>query len=361
LGTEILSGIMSSNRTLTNRVDGAGTDYIIEGTFYVDGNALLTVEPGVKISFTGVDGWIVVGENAGLRMVGTASAPIVLTGPPNNSNTGAWGGIEYNSSRADNLMEYVLVENAGSNDNYAAVNVNYDGKLSIKNSSITGSAGTGLYVWGDLSAFESNVISGCEGSPLILDHIDNAPKLDGASELSDNDSPYAEIAYGFSDYQSTDMVLNKLSVPYLFRSGVYFERKLTIAAGTTLLFDNNTFFEFESAATLIANGTEAQPITFGHVDGTAGAWQGLFIDSNLANSMQYCVVEHGGSYYASPANISVNSGAKLSLQSCTLANTTGYGAVIYNDCIITATSVTFSECESGNVYNSDEDTVNDTF
>ena len=68
-GTETLTGTMSQNRTLANRNDGI--DYIIDDMFFVDGNALLTGEAGVKIAFTGIYTGINVGANAGLKMIGT--------------------------------------------------------------------------------------------------------------------------------------------------------------------------------------------------------------------------------------------------------------------------------------------------
>ena len=90
-----VSGSISANTTWPDR--GAGVDYIVDGHFYVEGNALLTIEPGVTIMFSGVDGAIIVEENAGLRMVGTADNPITLTGPTNNQNPGAWDRVEVTS------------------------------------------------------------------------------------------------------------------------------------------------------------------------------------------------------------------------------------------------------------------------
>ncbi|MDX9727468.1 MAG: DUF5018 domain-containing protein [Bacteroidales bacterium] len=357
LGIETLSGSMTANRTLTDRVPGDATDYIIDGTFHVSGNALLTVNPGVVIRFTGVDGWIVVDENAGLKMVGTAANPIVLTGPVNNNNKGAWGGIEYNSSRADNQMEYVSVINAGSGDYDAAVDVEYDARLSIKNSLISGSGGDGLHVMGDLAAFSNNVITGCEKAPVVFENLDPVSSLDEVSQLTGNGNSWVEISYGFRDIQTVDLSLKKLTVPYLFKSGIYFERKITIAPGTSILFDNGAFLEVESTGTLIANGTSELPISFSHVDGTEGAWQGIFLYSSLANSMQHCIVEHGGSYYYYPCNLVIGEDSRLTIHNCNIRNSSGYGVIRFNSGTINSSSLTFSNCDLGNVYNFDEDVI----
>ncbi len=360
LGIETLSGSMTANRTLTDRVPGDAADYIIDGAFYVSGNALLTINPGVVIRFTGVDGWIVVEENAGLKMVGTATNPIVLTGPVNNNNKGAWGGVEYNSSRADNQMEYVSVINAGSGTYDAAVDVEYDARLSIKNSLISGSGGNGLHVMGNLAAFSNNLITGCEKAPVVFENIDMVSILDEASQLTGNNDSWVEISYGFRDVQTADISLKKLTVPYLIRSGVYFGRKFTLAPGTSFLFDNDAFIEIESTGTLIANGTSELPISFSHMDGTEGAWQGIFIYSALTNSMQHCIIEHGGSYYFYPSNLVIGEDSRVTIQNCTLRNTPGYGVIRFNNGTITSSSVTFSNCDLGNVYNPDEDVVSGT-
>ena len=357
LGIETLSGTMSSNRTLTDRFQGDATDYVIDGTFYVSGNALLTIDPGVKIRFTGTNGWIVVEDNAGLKMVGTAALPIVLTGPVNNNNKGAWGGVEYHSNRADNLMEYVSIINAGSGNYDAAVDIEADAKLSVKHVNITNSGNAGISVYGQLAAFENNTITGCESVPVYIEHIEMAYKVDETSLLTGNADDFVEIGYGFNNSQTVDLSLKKLSVPYLISNGIYFDKKLTLAAGTTIAFDFDSFFVFENLSTLIANGTATLPIKFTSKDGTEGSWQGIFFNSTMSNSMQYCVVEHGGSYSPEPANIIIGSGSKLSISNSTIKNTTGYGVIRYDAGTISASNNSFSNCDLGNVYNGDEDAV----
>ena len=157
-----VSGSISANTTWPDR--GVAVDYIIDGRFWVEGNALLTIEPGVTIMFTGVDGGISVGENAGLRMVGTADKPIVLTGPANNPNKGSWSYVWVNSNRADNQFEYVTFNNGGSE---AAV-IDVPGKLSMKHCTINGALGNGLNASGTLSAFENNTIKNVDQFPVAL-------------------------------------------------------------------------------------------------------------------------------------------------------------------------------------------------
>ncbi|HPT22695.1 MAG TPA: DUF5018 domain-containing protein [Bacteroidales bacterium] len=355
---QTLSGSMTANRTLTDRIPGDAIDYIIDGAFYVEGNALLTIDPGVKIAFTGTNGWITVTENAGLKMVGTLAKPIILTGPVNNTNKGSWGGVEFQSNRADNLMEFVQISYAGSSEQYGAVHISPDAKLSIKNCLIEKSASHGLWVDGTISAFANNTIKDCEKAPVFAADIREAAKIDAASVFANNMLPYVIVNYGFhgSD-QSADLTLKKIAIPYLFKSGVWVVKKLTVEPGATLLFDDASFIEVQNIGTLNASGTSELPITFKHVNGTAGGWQGIFIETATDNKLAYCVIENGGSYINSNCNVYLGSSAKLSVSNTVIRKTTGYGFMYYDNSVITASNVTFTECSLGNVYNVDTDAV----
>lgn len=140
--TEI-SGYIDANTTWPDL--GLPVDYIINGKMNINGNTLLTIEPSVTIMFTGTNGAIEVGENAGLRMVGTADKPIKFVGPANNPNKGSWQQIRLNSKRADNVWEYVEFINGGSDDYVWNAVIDLQGaKVSMKNCTIDGSLGYGI-------------------------------------------------------------------------------------------------------------------------------------------------------------------------------------------------------------------------
>ena len=130
-----IGGSMSENTTLKDL--GLPIDYIVDGELSLNGNALVTIEPGVCIAFKSADGCIRVGENAGISMVGTEDKPIVLRGPINNNNPGSWKWVDIYSARNDNRMEYVEFLNGGSDANYGVVLVEDDAKLSMITTTIT--------------------------------------------------------------------------------------------------------------------------------------------------------------------------------------------------------------------------------
>jgi len=180
-----LNGTLTENTTLLNRNDAI--DYIIDGGLYVEGNALLTIEPGVKIIFTNTSGYLQIGENCGIRAVGTAEKPIIFDGPVTNNNPGAWGGISVRSQRNDNEFQYVIINNAGANSN-VALDIAGSAKLKMSNTKITNSATTGLYLehQASLPLFKNNEISNCGEFPILLNNIKQAENFDLTSIFLNN-------------------------------------------------------------------------------------------------------------------------------------------------------------------------------
>jgi hypothetical protein len=104
---------------------------------------------------------------------------------------------------------------------------------------------------------------------------------------------------------------------------------LTIQPGTVIKFSAGASLSIGdgSNATLIANGTAAKPIIFtsGALAPAAGAWKGLFFDSNTLNnsSLSYCNIQYAGSNTNYGAlNID---GCDLSISNCTISMSGSYG------------------------------------
>ncbi len=353
---EILSGTMSSNRTLADR--GNGIDYIIDGTFYVQGNALLTVEPGVKIAFTGVNGAMDIGENAGIKMIGTSTKPILFTGPVNNQNIGSWGYIDIRSNRADNKMEYVQFINGGSDDNWGVVNVLNGARLAFDHSIISGSANHGLFVDSDaqLSSFSGNLIEKCELYPLWIYDIGQVSQLDGTSSLeNENTYPFVYIEDGSIE---TNLTIKKLTVPYLLHEvNVY--KTLTVNAGVQCMFRSvGSHMDVRDEGKLVVEGTSADKVTFTRVTDGAFHWQGLSILTDNGSELNNCIIEYGGEEYS---NLYIDYDAGVTLTNVEIKYSKNYGTWLFNESHVTASSVTFTDCANGNIYNESEDVVTTSF
>lgn len=348
---ETLSGSMSANRTLANRNNSI--DYIIGDPLFLEGNALLTVEAGVTIAFAGVGSYITVGENAGLKMVGTAADPIILTGPVNNPNKGSWSGITYYSDRADNILEYVEIRNGGSDDDNGTVIISSQASLAVRNTLLYGSTGYGFEVNGELREFSNNTVRDCEKAPVVASDIKRVEAMDATSTFTNNKKNYVWILWG-----TAEEILNihKLTIPYFLEGGLYTEKNVTIQAGVQLLFNATTTLSVYETTKLIAEGTASDPILFSCIDKEPGAWAGIYLHSSLSNVMAYCTVEYGG---FGNDGYNIDCYGKLAISNCIIRNSSNYGFIIYDSSEITASNVVFNNCAGGNVYNWDTGEVSD--
>jgi len=353
--TETLSGLLSSNRTLINRNNHI--DYIIDGEFAVEGNALLTVAPGVKIVFTGIYSGIVVRENAGLKLQGTPSDPIILTGPVNNNNKGAWAGIRYTSNRADNIIEHAQIINAGTWISEAAVYVEAGGSVSIKNTLISGSAEYGILQWGGrISEFSNNTVADCNKAPIYVNHVELVANLNNTNSFTNNGNQHVLIQVSYSP--ESDFTLKQIAVPYYFSDGLSIDKTFNIEAGTHLLMGANAEINVYEGGRLNANGNTQNPVQIKGALDEAGYWRGIILSSNRDNTFNYCMIRNAGSdSWWITAAIHMYAGTRLSIHNSAISKSRTYGVLFDHDCIINHSNVAFSDCAMGNVYDAPNERV----
>ena len=337
---------------------GLPVDYVVSGTLYVKGNALLTIEPGVTIMFDGNDGGLTVEENAGISMVGTPDKPIVFTGPTNNPNNGSWNYIRVQSTRNDNRLEHVQFIRGGSDDywdEHAVVRIT--GKVHMNNCLIDGGLRCGLFVSGDFYSFENNVIKNVPSYPVWID--DNAPLY----SLGSNNT---YIANGknmiYVDLTSVDIddhvTLKRMSVPYYFPHGydIYGAFKYTIEPGVTMLIGSANNIDVNAETTFIANGTIDAPITIRGLEDEPGYWEGIYYNSQKAQSIMNYVNISGGGYndsWTNRFNLQISNDARLTITNCVISNSQYYGIELDSPSVmerITHSNNIFLNCQGGNVY-----------
>lgn len=365
-----LSGSISDNRTLSDL--GLAVDYLVDGTLWLEGNAMLTIEPGVTIMFTGSNGGIVVGENQGIRMLGTAAKPIVLCGPTNNTNKGSWDRVIISSARADNAFEYVQFLNGGSGENVVSVN----GKLSMKHCTINGSLRNGVDVSGELTAFEGNAINNCNEYPLII-NIAKFPQLGSGNTYSGNTK---NMIYGdglWLDEENTTYQYNPQTIPFYMSDGVIVDAHATlkIAAGVEMVFPYDKTLDIYDGCLLQIEGTSGNPVRLHGETNDAGSWNGLILGSSRSTSggtqlsnviITGAGVEDGGAIYC-------NEDTYASLSNITIQNSGSYGMNIaipydwdneafdFSGYHVTVSGLQFSNCESGNIFERNTEEVYDNF
>ena len=344
------SGSIDANTTWPDL--GLPVDYVIDGWIYIDGNALLTIEPGVTIMFSHEGDGFDVGSDAGLRMVGTAEKPIRLINAQNNPNPGAWDGIVIGSSRNDNKFEYVELVNAGSSDNVIRV----DGKLSMKNCTIDGALhnGVALSTDGQFTAFENNTIKNCAGYPLWLGYPEKANNLGSGNVYANNANNMIVIDYPWLYFDAT---FTNQGVPYFISDGLSVEdnKKMTVDAGVEFVFEYDYDFAVGGDARIEVNGTASQPVIF-RGKTSEDLWGGMHIYSNrTGNVINYAKVMNCGmdSDWGRRACLFIGSEAKLTLTNNVFGPSAYTGVAIENISNwgnVTHSGNTFVECGMENVF-----------
>lgn len=339
---------------------GLDVDYIVDGWINIEGNALLTIEPGVTIMFTGENGGMTVHENAGLRMVGTADKPIKFVGPLNNPNNGSWNRIVIESKRNDNVWEYVQFLRGGSSDYVWEGVVDIQGaKLAMRNCTIDGSLGYGidLEYEAHFTAFEGNTIKNCAQYPIVSED------WDGLLDLT-ADNTFLSNGHNFIDARCRDIhmedhtTVKAMPIPYYLESGLYFDGgyKLTIEPGSQFYMRSGQNVQMDANSTLIADGTAEKPIVFRGMEDEDSYWYGIkYSSTKQASVMNYCTVIncgedtegfHGGC-------ICIYNNSRLTLTNCTIGKSLHYGITLDDVELlgrINHSNNTFVNCAGGNVW-----------
>lgn len=131
-----------------------GVPYRITRGLRIEGDStqpgVLDVAPGVRIEVVGRAGAIEVGRTAGaLRAIGTPDAPIVFTAA-DAPDSGAWAGIELFDGTVDSetVLENAVIEWGGGLNSIANLTIT-DANPTLTDVHIAGSAGWGIYLYGD--------------------------------------------------------------------------------------------------------------------------------------------------------------------------------------------------------------------
>ena len=293
-----IDGSISANTTWPDL--GLPVDYIIDGYCYIEGNAMLTIEPGVTIMFTGVDGAIVVEENAGIHMVGTPDKHIRLVNATNNNNHGAWNYFHLTSNRTDNVMEYVDFINGGSNNSGEVLLV--DGTLSMKHCLIDGSRGKGMYVRGTLTAFENNTIKNCESYPIGISEAIHVNQLGTGNTYTSNTKNMIWFDHYWIDYDTPNrtFTFTNQGIPYHITEGMHVDENNTMVvnAGCEFVFAYDKDFVVNDGCLIKVNGTASQPVKFRGESNEAGSWEGIEIattrSTNGGSNLTACIIDGAG-------------------------------------------------------------------
>jgi hypothetical protein len=344
--------------------------FVVSEDVFVSNQAFLKVSPGVTLKFE-KDVALHVKSDGTLDAAGTSAKPILMTGT--KSIRGHWGGVQFdNSASPSNVLDYVIIEYAGSEEILdagarplrAGLDLNssgYEVRVRIQHTTLRQSSGYGLHVASEavLPGFAHNELTdNASGAAYV--YAPAVHQLTGSSSYDGNDEDFVFVngAYEFGQDARTWQTLD---VPYRVDGVFILETQLTLSAGTTLEFTEESWIDVEGdRAGITAIGTEEAPIVFTGVTKEPGGWGGLYLTNTddedpgePRSQLEYVTVEYGGSneFLDDDAatvrgNITLDSSGwppAISLRHSTIAHSLGYGVWLDCTAFFNASDNTYSD------------------
>jgi hypothetical protein len=307
-------GVVTTDMTLTRGC----SPYAIDQQIRVEGNATLTIEPGVTMMFK-KDVELTIAYNGAGRLVavGTAALPIVMTSSAAIPAAGDWAGIRfYGEASTGNQLSYVTLDDCGKPNGGCIVGLTgvTPGALTIDHVTIdhVGAGADGIAEKGTDLAFK---ITNTTFKPGAIATGNFAIYLDAGSFAgigAGNVFNSAIIDVDGGTVKSTSSWINP-ATPIVVTSTIRVEGAtspiLTLAPGTTMQFDTDValWIGYSGAGQLIAEGTAVAPIvmTSKAVTPGPGDWAGVQLWDGTANGtklaytkLDYCGGANSGCIHA---------------------------------------------------------------
>lgn len=315
-------------------------DYVVPNGRNISGH-LLTIEPGVRAAF-GPEAVLLIGSTAGIKAVGTAEEPIVLTGI--EPERGHWGALRLDATRhTENRIEHVTIEYGGT--------ANLSGSITQGNLLLTGDAETTLR---NVTVRESSSFGlSMDHSAALRNHGENtftrnaagpahvnasqAHFLDATSSADGNDVDFVSVDADDIETAVTwvpmgdGYLIEQESSRYAFnvRGADAF---LTLEPGVRIVFQEDMGMTVAAGAGIAARGTQADPVVLTAEQPTRGFWRGFrVLSANAQNQFDHVIVEYGGGDTSSgslqPGNVFLDQDAAITITNSTLREGAGYGLV----------------------------------
>ncbi len=337
--TIIIDGNINSDTVWENIFnDPARPDYRVTANVAI--NAELTIMPGVYVEIV-EDRFITVTSNGLLKAVGTSNNKIKLTSA-NIAGNIKWGGLIIESSNIQNELNHVEISYGGNSrlffvnsaNQFGNIGITSSGKLQIRNSLISNSAGQGIYVTSNgLEAFENNTFENNVDYAISIP-FNQVGKIDGNSNIQNNGSENYVRIFGSTMTTNQEMVELLNDQSYLVTGNIALEGELDIFEGVKMEFDQDVLFQVASTGLLRANGTSSNKVVLTSSNIAGGLyWRGIeLISANNQNELNHVEVSYGGEsrvFFEGSANRFANLGirptGKISINNCLFSNGKGEG------------------------------------
>lgn len=311
-----------------------GVPFVAESGFDVQtdtGSAHLTIAAGVSL-LVGDSAVISVGNNGGLTLAGTETAPILVDSSKGTPAAGDWSYIEIYSSSVDayNDFDYAMIAHGGGST-YGAIWVDDEASVAITNCDIYENADFGILAWpgGELRDFTGNA---------LYDNAHGALKL-GANSVDDlgigfygpNDVNGIMVTDEAVDHDSIWLTLVDdlmVPVPYVAADGFDISTTtgtavLEVSAGATIALGASATIGVSDNGGLTLAGESANHVTVTSAKGApaAGDWNEIDVYSgsiDAANVFTYADIGYGGG--SSYGQLWLASGAEVTLENVTFTH-----------------------------------------
>ncbi len=356
----VLPNSITSNTTYPDLFeDESIPDYYAPNT--ISASAGITLGAGVVIEF-GADVMLWMNGNSSfLKAEGSATKNIIFRGM--DKVKGSWRCLNFTSTNVNNILTHVQIQHAGSTQvggqkTALRIQSNVSARVIIQNTSITQTAGYGIFVDGNtgfIPDFGNNTISNNDAAPIRLGAA-AVTSLDKNSTFTNNGTQAIEVvAAGNTNVRFEDGgTIPALNIPYHWLSSAELRSTITFEAGTTNLFNTGLRLWITSDGALIADGTTDNKITFSALTESAGAWHGIENASpSTLNKINHGVVSFGGNPAGRGANIYMfgsSLGSQLTITNSTISHSQTYGIQTAAGVInLTQSGNTFSNNASGDI------------
>lgn len=324
---------VSSDQTWPN----TGVPYEMQERMFIE--AALVIDPGVTMmALSGVS--MIVTNGGSVTAEGTAMDPITFEG--SEDVRGAWKGLQIMTQSTDNVFDYVIFANGGSDpwtggtDPRATVYMGSSSSAEFANTTFSGSDHYGLWVpaGGNITGFDSNTFR--DNALTMRVHPNRAGDIAGNTVFDDNDEQSVRVTFGNNDAVLVAQTWDALTVPWRVMDRTFVRAPLTIEAGAELEFAQSANLVVTDAGTINAVGTVTDRIVFRGTQALAGYWKGIQVATlSAANRIEFADFMHAGSdaWFGgndSASTLHVTGDGSMVLDNVTFGLTTGYAAIVSN-------------------------------
>ncbi len=274
----------------------ANNPHLVDNVFTVPSGVTLTIEPGVRVELTSGGN---IGVAGSLIAAGSIEQPIIFTSNLLAPAAGSWQGIMAvdGSSLQLSYTELAYAGQPGFAFGSLAV---YTTNATVSHTRIHDGSGTALFMdgLGITPQYNDVEIDHNTGAAIVQNKISMNPRFVNM-QLHDNGTNGLQLPYpGNPD---RDVILDG-SPAALNGAPIYINYGFTVAGGTTLtimpgtILKSNEGISVAATATLVAEGTPAEPVVFTTLvdPPVPGSWGGIIAASGSTLRLKYCELAFAG-------------------------------------------------------------------